>query len=153
MRRASRSGGNAMTIAFKQGRVLTVIGAGGLLHSLFSTIAVHLEGGDWGSRFPWIMNGLYSGRLEESGASEGYREMQQIRQELATLPPSAVVWDIEKPGIAPPWGGEVGGHVKNMAAYYVTDTGRNLVDEIIDNLESQLALGGPLEIVPFDGSH
>jgi hypothetical protein len=40
-----------------------------------------------------------------------------------------------------------------MAQYYVTETGRNLVDEIIDNLESQVQFGGPLEVVPFDGRH
>lgn len=142
-----------MTIAFRQGSVLTVIGPGGVLHSLCSTIAVRLENGDWGSRFPWIMNGLYGGSLEEGAARLAYDEMLVIRNELAALPPSAVVWDIEKPGVAPPWGTQVGPHVTNMAQYFVTETGRNLVDEIIDNLESQLQFGGPLEIVPFDGRH
>jgi 2,3-bisphosphoglycerate-dependent phosphoglycerate mutase len=142
-----------LTIAFKQGSVLTIIGPGGLLHSLFSTIAVKLEAGEWGSRFPWIMNGLYGGSLDERGAKAAFAEMQTIRRELAELPPSEVVWDIEKPGQAPPWGTAVGAHVQNMATYYVTQTGRNLVDEIIDNLESQLEFGGPLEIVPFDGKH
>lgn len=142
-----------MTIAFRQGSVLTVIGPGGLLHSLFSTIAARLENGDWGSRFPWIMNGLYGGALEERGAQAAYDEMIRIRSELAALPPSAVVWDIEQPGLQPPWGTQVGPHVTNMAQYYVTQTGRNLVDEIIDNLESQVQFGGPLEVVPFDGRH
>ncbi len=52
-----------MTIAFRQGSVLTIIGPGGVLHALFSTIAVRLEAGQWGSRFPLIMNALYGGSL------------------------------------------------------------------------------------------
>ncbi|WP_312368437.1 Imm70 family immunity protein [Stenotrophomonas sp.] len=142
-----------MTIAIRQGNVLTVIGPGGVLHSLFSTIAVLLENGKWGSRFPWIMNGLYGGSLADVGAKAAYDEMLEIRRELAQISPSEVVWDIENPELSPPWGNSFGSHVSHMADYYVTDTGRNLVDEIIDNLESQIEFGGPLQIVPFDGKH
>ena len=142
-----------MTIALRQGSVLTVIGPGGLLHSFFSTIALRLENGDWGSRFPWVMNGLYGGSLDDVGAKAAYEEMQKIRRELAELSPSEVVWDIENPEQIPPWGTSVGPHVSHMANYYVTVTGRNLVDEIIENLESQIEFGGPLQVVPFDGKH
>jgi len=138
-----------MTIALKQGNVLTVVGPGSLLHSLFSTIAVRLENNNWGSRFPWIMNGLYGGCLEVQGAKAAYKEIQAIKQELAKLPPSMVVWDYENLSSTPPWGTEVGSHIQNMANYFVTTTGRNLVDEIIDNIESQIKFGGPVEIVPF----
>lgn len=140
-----------MTIAFRQGAVLTIIGPGGLLHALCSTIAVKLENGVWGSRFPLILNALYQGELAPQHARAAMQEAQAIKRELAALAPSEVVWDIEKPGAAPPWGDDVGAHVSNMAHYFVTSTGRNLVDEIIDNLESQIEFGGPLQIVPFDG--
>jgi len=39
-----------MTIGMRQGSVVTEIGPGGVMHSLMSTIAVHLEDGRWGSR-------------------------------------------------------------------------------------------------------
>jgi hypothetical protein len=142
-----------VTIAFRQKSVLTIIGPGGLLHALFSTIAMRLENGKWGSRFPLIMNSLYGGSLPEEHAKAAMKEAHQIREELAQLPPSQVVWDIEKPTQAPPFGTAVGGHVKNIAQYFVTTTGRNLVDEVIDNLESQIEFGGPLELVKFDGKH
>ena len=142
-----------MTIAFRQGSALTIIGPGGLLHSLCSTIAVRLENGDWGSRFPWVMNGLYGGCLEEGGARAAYEEILTIRNELAQLPPSAVVWDAENPGAIPPWGTDIGAHVTNLAVTFYTTTGRNLVDEIVDGIESQLEFGGPLLVVPFDGKH
>ena len=130
--------------------MLTIIGPGGILHALCSTIAAKLERGAWGSRFPRIMNELYQGSLAAEHATEAMREAQTIRSELALLPPKEIVWDIDQPGALPPWGERVGSHVANMAQYFVTTTGRNLVDEVVDNLESQIEFGGPLEIVPFD---
>lgn len=131
--------------------MLTIIGPGGLLHALCSTIAVKLENGVWGSRFPLIQNELYQGELASQNARNAMDEAQTIKRELGALAPTELVWDIERPDAAPPWGDDVGAHVSNMAHYFVTSTGRNLVDEIIDNLESQIEFGGPLQIVPFDG--
>ena len=37
-----------------------------------------------------------------------------------------------------------------MAGYFVTTTGRNLVDEIVDNLESLKEFGGTLDIISYD---
>lgn len=144
-------GACAMTIAFRQGSVLTIIGPGGVLHALFSTIAVRLEAGQWGSRFPLIMNALYGGSLPAEHAKAAMVEMTTIRQELSHVLPALVVWDIEQPDLRPPWADQVGNHVTHLAHYFVTITGRNLVDEIIDNLESQIEFGGPFEVVPFDG--
>jgi 2,3-bisphosphoglycerate-dependent phosphoglycerate mutase len=140
-----------VTIAFRQYATLTIIGPGGLLHALCSTIAVKLENGNWGARFPHIMNELYQGSLPADRAPAAMAEAQTIRSELAKLPPTEIVWDIEKPGARPPWGDQVGPHITNMAQIFITDTGRNLVDELVDNIESQLEFGGPLEIVQFDG--
>jgi hypothetical protein len=140
-----------MTIAFRQGATLTIIGPGAILHALFSTIAARLEAGAWGSRFPMLMNHLYQGSLASEHARAAMSEARTIKQELSQLPPRDVVWDIEDPKADPPWGREVGDHVRHLAQYFVTSTGRNLVDEVIDNLESQIEFGGPLEIVPFDG--
>ncbi|NHZ93953.1 hypothetical protein F2P45_33910 [Massilia sp. CCM 8733] len=140
-----------MTVALKQGSVVTEIGPGGLFHSLLSTVAVHLEGGQWGSRFPHIMNELYQGSLSEANADEAYGEMQKIKTGLSSLGPGNVVWDIENIAKNPPWGKDVGPHVKSMANYYVTTTGRNLVDELLDNLESLKEFGGSLDIISYDG--
>ncbi|MGD1054439.1 MAG: Imm70 family immunity protein [Candidatus Dormibacteria bacterium] len=137
-----------MTIAFRQRSVLTEIGPGALLHSLFSTVAVRLEGGQWGERYPLIMSRIYGGHLDQADAVAALVEMEQIRERLARLDPGEVVWDAERPTQAPPWGHTVGPHVTSMANYFVTTTGRNLVNEIIDNLESLRDFGGGLEIVP-----
>lgn len=141
-----------MTVGLKQRSVVTEIGPGGLLHSLFSTIAVRLEKGQWGSRFPTIMNDLYGGSIQASQHDNALRELQQIQQELETIGPEKVVWDMDNPSIPPPWGTEIGSHVTSMAHYYVTITGRDLIAEIFDNLESLKEFGGTLDLVSYNGA-
>jgi hypothetical protein len=46
-----------VTIALKRPNVITEIGPGGILHSLCSTIACRLEGGNWGSVYLCIFDG------------------------------------------------------------------------------------------------
>lgn len=71
-----------MTIAMKQGSVVTEIGPGGLLHSLLSTVAVHLENGEWGAKFPLIMNIFYQGSLPSNDVDSAIIEMQRIKNGL-----------------------------------------------------------------------
>lgn len=141
-----------MTIGMKQGSVITIIGPGGLLHGLMSTVALHLESGLWGARFPLIMGKLYAGSLPAEDAHGAMLEARAMREGLRTLRPDQVVWDIDHLGEDPPWGKAVGPHVTSMADYFVTTTGRNLMDEIIDNLESLMEFGGTIDIVSFDGT-
>ncbi|WP_223502011.1 Imm70 family immunity protein [Pseudomonas sp. BF-R-24] len=140
-----------MTIALKQENVITEIGPGGILHSLCSTIAYRLESGKWGEKYPLIMNGLYQGMLGQKDAGLALAEMQAIKEGLSQLKLDQVIWDIENPLQLPPWGLNVGGDLKNIDSYYVTTSGRNLVNEIIDNLESLKEFGGTLEIISYDG--
>ena len=130
------------------GRIITEIGSGDLLHSLFSTIAARLEGDQWGSKFPLVMEQLYQGlAITRETAPHALVEWRSIRAGLAGLPPSAVVWDIEQPGKAPPWGNKVGPQVTSMANYYMTRHGLNLVTDILENLECVVESGGSLQLV------
>lgn len=140
-----------MTIALKQDNIITEIGPGGILHSLFSTVACRLESGVWGSKYPVIMMKLYQGRIDEGDVNSALSEMKDIKNGLALLHPDQVVWDIENLNQQPPWGSAIGGHVRSLENYYVTTSGRNLVDEIIDNLEALKEFGGDLEIISYQG--
>jgi hypothetical protein len=129
-------------------RIITEIGSGDLLHSLFSTIACRLEDGQWGARFSVVMGPFYQGAaITRETATEALGEWRDVQAGLAALPPSAVVWDIEQPGIAPPWGGKVESHVTSMANYYITQHGLNLVTDILENLECVVESGGSLQFV------
>ena len=133
------------------GTILTEIGPGGLVHSLFSTIASRLEAGKWGSRFPMVMGDLYQGRpLHPATAETALKEWREIESGLSALPPSSVIWDIEQPGSKPPWGDNYGPHVTSMANYYSTKNGLNFVKEIGDNLECVVDAGDSVQFVSAD---
>jgi hypothetical protein len=76
-----------VTIAFRHGDTLGEIGYEVLLHSLLSTVAVRLEGGEWGSRFPCIMLKLYRGRLDAADGAAACAEWRDMQAGLAALPP------------------------------------------------------------------
>lgn len=140
-----------MTIAFRHGDTLGDIGYEVLLHALLSTVAVRLEGGEWGSRFPCIMLKLCRGRLDAADAAAACAEWRDLQAGLAALPPGQAVWDFNDLASRPPWGEAAGPRVTSMADYHVTTAGLLLLDVMGDHLAALLASGGTLEIIPLDG--
>jgi len=136
-----------MAIAFKQGGVITEIGPQGVLHSWFSTVAVKLEGGDWGSRYPCVMKLLYQGHLSSAKAQAALAELQEIHTKLSALSVQDPVWDIEDPKQTLPKDHQRNLHATSMANYFLTVNGLDLTAEFIGNVESLLEFGGTLEII------
>lgn len=79
------------------------IGEKNLLHSFYSTIAVRLEGGKWGSRFPVLMNELSSGKLKFNRAQAALSELSVVQAEFKELPPGDIIWDVNNRDLRPPW--------------------------------------------------
>ena len=140
-----------MTIAFRNGTAITEIGIDVVLHSLLSTVAVHLEGGAWGARFPLIMIKLYQGRLDAPDADTALLELRQIRAGLATLAPAELIWDFNDLSRRPPWGDAVAPRIISMANYHTTNTGQCLLDEMFDCVRALQRTGGVLDIITLEG--
>ncbi|WP_308921490.1 Imm70 family immunity protein [Janthinobacterium sp. J1-1] len=140
-----------MTIAFRHGAVITEIGINVVLHSLLSTVAVRLEGGEWGARFPLIMIKLYQGRLDAPDADTALLELRQIRAGLATLAPAELIWDFNDLSRQPPWGDAVAPRTTSMADYHTTNASRNLLDEMLACVTALKDGGGVLEIIALEG--
>jgi hypothetical protein len=117
-----------VTVSLHVGEKSLPLGTSNLVKSLFSTIYVRLEGGDWGARYPVVMGELYGGRLSAARIDEARRELARIRAGLSMLSPREVVWDYEHSEASPPWGVDVAPTVSNLAEYYWTSDGRNLLD-------------------------
>lgn len=140
-----------MTIAFRHGTVITEIGIDVVLHSLLSTVAVRLEGDEWGVRFPLIMIKLYQGRLDAPDADTALLELRQIRAGLATLAPAELIWDFNDLSRQPPWGDAVAPRTTSMADYHTTNASRNLLDEMLACVTALKDGGGVLEIIALEG--
>jgi len=136
-----------MAVGLKSGSVVDEIGTQDFFHSFFSTIHHHLENGGWGSGYPILMTELYQGKLSPENALSALNELNAISKKLAALPPEKVVWDIDDLSATPPWGANISSDITDLSNYFVTSTGRDLIETIKKALESMLEHGGTMEIV------
>jgi 2,3-bisphosphoglycerate-dependent phosphoglycerate mutase len=138
-------------VAIKTGAVVTEIGAGAILHGLFSTISANLEPDGWGSRFPVVMNQLYRGTLAPSDCAAALRELRTIETALSDVPARNVVWDFDNPMSAPSPHYLAGADARNAADYFITVNGLNLLRSgLIESVESAVEFGDEVRIITFD---
>jgi len=93
----------------------------------------------WGTRFPNLMKKLYAGALVQSDASAALGELDEVRKELATLPVSKVIWDIDR-GKTPPLGGNIADTITDLSNYFVTSTGRDVIATLRMSVSCELRL-------------
>ncbi|TMV75869.1 hypothetical protein FGG78_28580 [Thioclava sp. BHET1] len=138
-----------MTIALEAGRILTEVGSVDFTKAFFYTISANLEPKGWGSRFPIIMNKLYNDGIPASLAADALKEAMEIREELKKLPVSKLVWDITDRSKQPPWGDDISEDITDLSNYFVTSTGRDLMKEVIDQIDDQRESGKDLKLVSY----
>jgi len=135
-----------MAVGFTVGFYYYSIGSADFLHSFFSTVAVNLEDGKWGSRFPVLMNELYQGKLPVEKTDTAIKELTLIRDKLKNYSPDKVVWDIEDLSKQPPWGKNISKDITDLSNYFVTSDGRDFISVFFIALNNSKEMGAPLEI-------
>lgn len=135
-----------MTVALNVDERSWEIGSSRFLHAFFSTVAVRLEDGRWGSRFPRLMRELYAGSLSPEAAGEALRELDEVQRGLFALPPDDVVWDAENREARPPWGDRIAPTVTNLGNYWWTSDGRELFGVLREALVSARDGGQPVTV-------
>ncbi len=135
-----------MTVGFKVKFYWYHIGNDDFLFSFFSTIAYNLEGKNWGSRFPLIMNHLFKGKLTVDKIEGAIKELETIQTELARCTPESVIWDIEDLSKQPPWGKSISKDITDLSDYFITGDGNTLIAVLFDALYQAKKLGAYLEI-------
>ncbi len=127
-----------MAVGFKVKYYWYQIGHGDFLHSFFSTISYHLEKNGWGSEYPFLLNELYNGKLENKNIDSAITELEEIKKKLQYYNPSQVIWDIEDLSKRPPWGDNISKDITNLSNYFITSEGEDLIDILIKALEKGL---------------
>ena len=135
-----------MAVGFKVKFYWYLIGHGDFLHSFFSTVAYNLENGDWGSRFPVIMNELYQGKIEREDVDSAIEELNVIRKELQVYSPDKVIWDIEDLSKQPPWGSDISKDITDLSNYFVTSDGEDFLSVFMCALEMAKEINFEIEI-------
>ncbi len=135
-----------MAVGFKVGFYWYQIGHGDFLHAFFSTVAYNLEGSDWGSRFPVIMNEVYAGKLLQAHIDEAVKELEIIREELRRFGPENVVWEIEDFSKQPPWKNHISKSITDLSNYFVTSDGDDFLKIFMHALKRAKELNADLQI-------
>ena len=135
-----------MAVGFKVMFFWYQIGTGDFLHSFFSTVAYNLENGQWGSRFPVIMNELYQGKLARENIDKATKELRIIKQELQKFGPEKVVWDIDDLSKQPPWGRNISKDITDLSNYFVTSGGDDFLTVFAHALEKAKEVNSAMEI-------
>lgn len=136
-----------MSVGFQVENILEEVGTHDFLHAFFSTISYHLEPGGWGTKYPTLMNELYTnGRLDTSQSLSALSEVTEIRELLQAYSPSQVIWDIDNLAAKPPWGDDISPEITSLANYFVTSSGRDLFEVIIECLDELEQAGGEMTI-------
>ncbi|HVG20386.1 MAG TPA: immunity 70 family protein [Blastocatellia bacterium] len=135
-----------MAVGFKVGNIIEEIGTQDFLHAFFSTVSHHLEPAGWGARYPELMLQLYQGKLNTKDAPKALKDILEIRERLKAFSPKEVVWDIEDLTAKPPWGNNISSEITDLSNYFVTSTGKDLFEVLIECLEDLQEEGGDLTI-------
>ena len=122
------------------------IGTGDFLHSFFSTVALRLENGLWGSKYPVIMNELYQGELPANKTDLAIDELIQIKEGLRGLSSERVIWDIEDLSKQPPWGNKISPDITDLSSYFVTSDGEDFIGVLERALKTAAEEGDALKI-------
>lgn len=135
-----------MAVGFKVDFFWYQIGSGDFLHSFFSTVAVNLEDGKWGKRFPIIMNDLYKGKIDNKKVKKAIKEVEKIKTELKKITPDKVVWDIDDLTKQPPWGDEISTDITDLSNYFVTSDGEDFLSIFMNALNEAKEMNTSIEI-------
>lgn len=127
-----------MAVGFKVKYYWYQVGHGDFLHSFFSTIRYHLEQNGWGTEYPFLLNELYNGKLENKNIDSAIAELEAIKKKLQNYRPAQVIWDIEDLSKRPPWGDNISKDITNLSNYFITSEGEDLIDMLMKALEQGL---------------
>lgn len=135
-----------MSVALKVGLRYYTVGTAGLLNSFFSTVFIRLENGNWGSRYPIIMNELYQGNVSVYNLKDCLLELQSIRIEFSKLSSYENVWNFEDLEESAPWGNQICSEITFLSDYFITVNGSNLLDMMIRVVEYAISVEKMVEI-------
>ena len=124
-----------MAVGFKVKYYWYQIGHGDYLHPFLSTISYHLEQNGWGTEYPFLLNELYNGKLENKNIDSAINELEAIKKKLQDFSPSQVIWDIDNLSKSPPWGDNISKDITNLSNYFITSEGEDLIDMLMKALE------------------
>ena len=99
---------------------------------LYSTVAVRLK--DYVHTVPNAFIFLKNGRCTFADAMKTAREINMIRDRLATIAPDDAVFDIDNPALEMPWKNNLSPVITSCNTMFTTSDGKDLLYEMVSIL-------------------
>jgi 2,3-bisphosphoglycerate-dependent phosphoglycerate mutase len=123
-----------------------------VIEAMFTTVSCRLEPHGRGTRFPAVMDDLYSGYLTPARAPAALHELQLIEDGLRKIPVSDVVWSLMDLRRGDDANEAVNHHAGNAFEYFVDVDGRPLMSRLADAVQECLTTAKVLRLaVPGEG--
>ncbi|WP_279365684.1 Imm70 family immunity protein [Microbacterium testaceum] len=135
-----------MGVNLRVGPIAYPVGGADLFGSFFDTVGIRLEGGARGSRFPMLAALYRDGAVSPDAAEAARTELSTVESELRQHSPADAVWDIEKPGVLPPWGTDIADTITSLGDYFLTTAGRPLLTVMDAVFDASTRTGKPVRI-------
>ena len=87
------------------------------------------------------MNKLYFGDIPLEDIESGIAELLSIQEELKKFPPHDIIWDFEDLSLTPPWGNNIAEHITNLSHYFITSSGKDLIEVLLTSFRFALEHG------------
>ena len=124
-----------MTRALALGSSSRDLGPDHVVEALFTTIGCRLEPGGRGTRFPAVMDDLWSGYLKPDRAPQAQQELQEIEEALRKIPVSDVVWNLSSLRRGEDAAEPVNHRAGNVFEYFVDPEGRQLITRLRESVQ------------------
>ncbi|MBN3737993.1 MULTISPECIES: Imm70 family immunity protein [Burkholderia] len=121
-----------MSVGVRVGSIVDEVGASSFFNSFFATIWGLLEPNGPGTKYPIVSREFYEGRIPPEHVEKALEELKEIRNELEKFPPTAVIWDYDDRSKQPPWGKDISSDITSMSNYFVSSTGRDLFELLVE---------------------
>jgi len=120
-----------MTIYTKDKSKIIDVGSPSFLYCFYSTICLRIpKSVNISTGITFLQSGYVSG----DDCIACAHDFEQVRKIFMALPPDKVVWNMEHQEQQPPWGKNISPHIRSLGNYFVTATGEDLLEEVIQLL-------------------
>ena len=108
------------------------------VEAMFTTIGCRLEPRGRGTRFPAVMDDLYSGYLTPARAPEALKELEEIEALLRAIPVTQVIWSLADLHCGDDSDEAVNHRASNAFDYFIDVEGRPLASRLREGVQECL---------------